>query len=148
MHGELEAAKKEICKALNNLEKNYKPILNIVVGKGNGRLDSHFHWMAYLLNPYYFYKDTTIHFDWDVITSTFKCVAAFYPNDLDAQTFVINTELAMYAKREGNFENDLDAQTFGHPIAIKRCSKNDENDDQNLFFENLCILNLFYILFC
>lgn len=148
MHGELEAAKKEICKALNNLEKNYKPILNIVVGKGNGRLDSHFHWMAYLLNSYYFYKDTTIHFDWDVITSTFKCVAAFYPNDLDAQTFVINTEIAMYAKREGNFENDLDAQTFGHPIAIKRCSKNDENDDQNLFFENLCILNLFYILFC
>ncbi|CAF2076426.1 unnamed protein product [Brassica oleracea var. botrytis] len=51
--------------------------------------------MAYLLNPYYFYKDTTIHFDWDVITSTFKCVAAFYPNDLDAQTFVINTELAI-----------------------------------------------------
>nr|VDC70879.1 unnamed protein product [Brassica rapa] len=55
--------------------------------------------MAYLLNPYYFYKDMSIQFHWDVITATFKCVDAFYPNDLDAQTFVINTELVMYAKK-------------------------------------------------
>ncbi|KAL0804987.1 hypothetical protein Bca101_097478 [Brassica carinata] len=51
--------------------------------------------MAYLLNPYYFYKDMSIQFDQDVITATFKCVDAFYPNDLDARTFFINTELAM-----------------------------------------------------
>ncbi|WZY93041.1 hypothetical protein YC2023_065370 [Brassica napus] len=51
--------------------------------------------MAYILNPYYFYKDMSIQFDWDVITAIFKCVDAFYPNDLDAQTFVINIELAI-----------------------------------------------------
>lgn len=88
--------------------KKYKSILNIVDEKSYGLLDSPLHWMAYLLNPYYFYKDMSIQFDQDVITATFKCVDAFYPNDLDARTFFINTELAMYAKKERN---------FGHPTA-------------------------------
>ncbi|CAL9238775.1 unnamed protein product [Arabidopsis halleri] len=30
LHGELEEAKKEICKALGNHEKNYRPILGII----------------------------------------------------------------------------------------------------------------------
>ncbi|ESQ43577.1 hypothetical protein EUTSA_v10015438mg [Eutrema salsugineum] len=88
LYGELEEAKKEICNALNNLKKNYKPILCIIDQKGNGCLDSPLHWMAYLLNPYYFYKDSTIQFDRDVISATFKCVDAFFPNDLNTQTFV------------------------------------------------------------
>lgn len=120
IHGELEEAKKEIRKALDNLEKNYKPIVDIIEQKSKGRLDSPLHWMAYLLNPYYFYKDSTIQFDRDVISATFKCVDAFYPNCLDTQTFVINTELAKYTKKEGN---------FGHPTATKGCSKNDESND-------------------
>lgn len=120
LHGELEEAKKEIRKALDNLEKNYKPIVDIIEQKSKGRLDSPLHWMAYLLNPYYFYKDSTIQFDRDVISATFKCVDVFYPNCLDTQTFVINTELAKYTKKEGN---------FGHPTATKGCSKNDESYD-------------------
>ncbi|XP_010476554.2 PREDICTED: uncharacterized protein LOC104755784 [Camelina sativa] len=128
LHGELEEAKKEICKVLD-IEKNYKPILDIIGQKSKGRLDSPLHWMGYLLNPYYFYKDSTIQFDRDVISATFKCVDAFYPNDLDTQTFVINTELAKYTKKEGN---------FGHPTAMKGCSKNDENYDPGLLSKNFC----------
>ncbi|XP_010445192.1 PREDICTED: uncharacterized protein LOC104727821 [Camelina sativa] len=120
LHGELKEAKKEICKALGNLEKNYRPVLNIIDQKGKDRLDSPLHWVAYFLNPYYFYKDSSIQFDRDVVTATFKCVDAFFPNDLNTQTFVINTELSMYTRKEGN---------FGHPTAIKGCSKNDENFD-------------------
>ncbi|CAF2057402.1 unnamed protein product [Brassica napus] len=101
--------------------KKYKSILNIVDEKSYGLLDSPLRWMAYLLNPYYFYKDMSIQFDQDVITATFKCVDAFYPNDLDARTFFINTELAMYAKKR---------EILGiQQPAIKGCSKNDENYD-------------------
>ncbi|XP_024011318.1 uncharacterized protein LOC18018938 [Eutrema salsugineum] len=47
LYGELEEAKKEICNALNNLKKNYKPILCIIDQKGNGCLDSPLHWMVH-----------------------------------------------------------------------------------------------------
>ncbi|KAL1203389.1 hypothetical protein V5N11_033171 [Cardamine amara subsp. amara] len=120
VHGEFEEAKKEICKALDNVEQNYRPILSIIELKSKSRLDSPLHLMGYLLNPYYFYKDSSIQFDRDIISAIFKCVDAFYPNDLDTQTIIINTELPKYTKKEGN---------FGHPTAFKACSKNDESYD-------------------
>jgi len=49
---------------------------------------------------YYFYKDSNIQFDRDVITATFKYVDVFFPNDLNTQTYRINTELTKYTKKK------------------------------------------------
>lgn len=72
------------------------------------------------------------------VSAIFKCVDAYYPNDLDTQTFIMNTELAKYTKKERN---------FGYSTAIKALSKNDESYDQGLLFKNFYILNLIYIQF-
>ncbi|CAH1449265.1 unnamed protein product [Lactuca virosa] len=57
VYGEIKKAKKEIIDALGGNKKAYEPIINIISKKMKGRLDSKLHLTAYLLNPYYHYKD-------------------------------------------------------------------------------------------
>ena len=112
VYGELNKAKEEIKEAWNNIESNYRSILEIMDSRIEGRLDTPLHAFAYLLNPYYYYKDASIEYDVNVMDGVFTVVEAFFPNDIDMQSKVINEELASYKSKD---------DTFGRKVAAKAC---------------------------
>ncbi|XP_047320586.1 uncharacterized protein LOC124924617 [Impatiens glandulifera] len=57
LYGKLKEVKEDIKSALNGVEGNYKPLLDIIELKGKGRLDNELHVTAYFLNPFYFAKN-------------------------------------------------------------------------------------------
>ncbi|XP_052207042.1 uncharacterized protein LOC127811330 [Diospyros lotus] len=116
--GEIKQAKEDIKEALNNLEKNYKPIMEIIEARVKDRLDSPLHFAAYLLNPYYFFKDMDIQLDNEVMDGLFNCVEMFYHYDGELQGHVINVELPKYTRKDG---------AFGKSWATQGCAKNDDN---------------------
>ncbi|XP_052193854.1 uncharacterized protein LOC127802188, partial [Diospyros lotus] len=116
--GEIKQAKEDIKEVLNNLEKNYKPIMEIIEARVKDRLDSPLHFAAYLLNPYYFFKDMDIQLDNEVMDGLFNCVEMFYHYDGELQGHVINVELPKYTRKDG---------AFGKSWATQGCAKNDDN---------------------
>lgn len=124
LHGELLQAKKDIRAGLNNIERNIQPLMNIIDQRIEGRLDSPLHMTGYLLNPYYLYKDQTIPLHNNVLTSFFKCVNAFIPDDISKQSNVINSEINKYKNKEDN---------FGTPWAIKGCEEIKDDYDPGMF---------------
>ena len=120
LYGELLQTKLEIKEALNNVEQHYLPIFAIIDEKSKDRLDTPLHLTAYLLNPYYFYKDLSIFGD-EVVSTGFTTFAEMYfPNNLDMQDIIVNIEFTKYSRKEGS---------FGKPLAAKGCLKNDDNYD-------------------
>ncbi|KAG5536227.1 hypothetical protein RHGRI_023868 [Rhododendron griersonianum] len=99
VYGELQKAKQDIIEACKSKEAQYKPILDIIDTKSQGQLDSPLHLTAYLLNPFYFYKDQNIQNDSSIMEAVVECVERFYPEDVDAQDYVINKELLMYKNK-------------------------------------------------
>ncbi|XP_057463951.1 uncharacterized protein LOC130753827 [Actinidia eriantha] len=118
LYGELKQAKEEIKVAYKNVEANYCPILDIIDAKAQDRLDSPLHLAAYLLNPYYFFKDQSIEDDPMVMDAFITCVKMFFPNDFQLQNLVSNVELLKYKERVGS---------FGKDVAIAGCEHNDDN---------------------
>jgi hypothetical protein len=96
VYGELLQAKEEIKEAFKHQEANYRPILDIIDAKARDRLDSPLHVAAYLLNPYYFFKDQSIQYDPLVMEEIFTCVEKFFPEDIGMQNLVTNVELLKY----------------------------------------------------
>ncbi|KAF7135096.1 hypothetical protein RHSIM_Rhsim08G0134200 [Rhododendron simsii] len=82
VYGELQKVKQEIIEACKSKEAQYKPILDIIDTKSQGWLDSPLHLTAYLLNPFYFYKDQTIQNDSSIMEAIVECVERFYPEDI------------------------------------------------------------------
>ncbi|XP_038692977.1 uncharacterized protein LOC119990910 isoform X2 [Tripterygium wilfordii] len=105
LYGELQAAIREIKEDVcSGLEKNYKPILDIIDSKSKGRLDSSLHLVGYLLNPYYFAKNrVNIGDDATIMEAFLDCVEKFFPDDLTTQGIVSDDELIKYKKLEGMF---------------------------------------------
>ncbi|XP_052177733.1 uncharacterized protein LOC127791758 [Diospyros lotus] len=103
LYGELKHAKEAIMQALNNIEKNYQPIIEIIEARVKDRLDSPLHFAAYLLNPYYFFKDMSIKLDHEVMDGFFNCVEMFYDTNGELQGHVVNIELPKYTHKEGTF---------------------------------------------
>ncbi|KAF7142982.1 hypothetical protein RHSIM_Rhsim05G0095700 [Rhododendron simsii] len=120
VYGELQKAKQEIIEACKSKDALYKPILDIIDTKSQGRVDSPLHLTAYLLNPFYFYKDQTIQNDSSIMEAVVECVERFYLEDVDAQDYVINKELLMYKNKVG---------MFGKIVAAKGCEANNDNYD-------------------
>ncbi|KAG5522682.1 hypothetical protein RHGRI_034729 [Rhododendron griersonianum] len=120
VYGELQKAKQEIIEACMSKEAQYKPILDIIDTKSQGRLDSPLHLTAYLLNPFYFYKDQTIQNDSSIMEAVVECVERFYPEDVDAHDYIINKELLMYKNKVG---------MFGKIVAARGCEANNDNYD-------------------
>ena len=118
VYGELKKAKEEINEALNNIESNYRPILEIMDSRIEGRLDTPLHAFAYLLNPYYYYKDASIEYDVNVMDGVFTVVEAFFPNDIDMQSKVINEELASYKSKDDAFGREVATKACGVPIDV------------------------------
>ncbi|CAH1432852.1 unnamed protein product [Lactuca virosa] len=83
IYGEIKVAKEEIMKALGGQEKAYKPIIDIIINKMKGRLDSKLHLTAYLLNPYYHYKDSQLQHDLDVMDAVLELFDTLLFGDLE-----------------------------------------------------------------
>ncbi|GAB2272956.1 hypothetical protein Dimus_039001 [Dionaea muscipula] len=127
VYGELKQAKEDIKVAFKHNETNYRPILDIIHLKAKGRLDSPLHLTAYMLNPFYYYKDYTLQSEdaQVVMDGVIECVEHFLPDDVEAQDSVINIELLKYKNREG---------AFGKALAKKGCERNDDNYDPGKLF--------------
>ncbi|CAH9140124.1 unnamed protein product [Cuscuta epithymum] len=120
IYGKLLEAKNSIKEASNNLERNFQLIFAIIEEKQKDRLDSHLHLTAYLLNPYYFYKDVNIQLDELVMDGFLNCVETFYYGDIEKQSEVVNNEINVYKNKGGH---------FGRALAIKGCQVNDGKFD-------------------
>ncbi|XP_058210432.1 uncharacterized protein LOC131322890 [Rhododendron vialii] len=120
VYGELKKAKEEIKEAYKQVETNYRPILDVIDVKAKGRLDSALHLTAYFLNPFYFFKDSTIQDDPIIMDGVLVCVEAFFPDDINVQDEVINRELLKYKNKDGG---------FGRPLAARGCGTNDDSYD-------------------
>lgn len=103
LYGEIQKAKKEIMEAMNNIENNYNPIIDIIDKKMKDRLDSPLHLTAYFLNPYYSYCDGSIFLDDVVMDGVFTCVETFYHDDDDKQSQLLNVELRIFKEQQGHF---------------------------------------------
>ncbi|GFS33653.1 hypothetical protein Acr_00g0029840 [Actinidia rufa] len=93
---------------------------NIIDAKAKDRLDRPLHLAAYLLNPYYFFKDQSIEDDPMVMDAFITCVEMFFPDDFQLQHLVSNVELLKYKGKVG---------LFGRALAMVGCACNDDNYD-------------------
>ena len=83
------------------------------------------HIAAYFLNPFYFYKDSTIKSDFEVMEGFIACVETFYHGDLEKQDRVVNHELSLYKNKIGS---------FGRTLAFKGCENKDSEFDPGLCY--------------
>lgn len=114
VYGELMRAKEEVKSTLSNIVKNYQPIINIIDAKMKDRLDSPLHLTAYLLNPFYHYKDPLLHLDHDVAVGVIDCLDVLFPGNLVIQNQIMNDELPKYKNKEN---------LFGREVAVAACTK-------------------------
>ncbi|CAN0918425.1 hypothetical protein LINGRAHAP2_LOCUS30877 [Linum grandiflorum] len=113
VYGELLKAKKEMKVAFKNEELRYKEVIAIVDKKMKGRLDAPLQLTAYLLNPHYSYKDSTIFDNSNVTTSLITTVEQFYHGcDEDIHDQVVNIEFTMFQRKQG---------LFGKKVARNAC---------------------------
>lgn len=148
VYGELIKAKDEIKASLNNIAKNYQPIIDIIDAKMKDRLDSSLHLMTYFLNPFYHYRDPLLHLDEKVATGIIDCVDVLFPGNLDMQITLMNVELPKYKNKES---------LFGREVAIVVCTKEtniEKFDPGNIekfaefFIKQVWVTKKSYVIFC
>ncbi|XP_075479611.1 uncharacterized protein LOC142520502 [Primulina tabacum] len=120
LYGEFLRAKEDIKVALNNVESNYQPIIVILESKMKDRLDTSLHTTAFLLNPYLYYKDSSIALYGEIATGIFECMEVLHADEFELQDTIINKEFAKYRDETG---------LFGKALAAKACEKNDDTFD-------------------
>ncbi|KAL5865119.1 hypothetical protein ACOSQ3_002633 [Xanthoceras sorbifolium] len=136
VYRELLQVKEDIKVALNNVDRNYKPIIDIIDARMKGRLDSSLHLAAYFLNPYYCYKDTTIKDKVDVNFAMFECVEAIYGTEnFEMQDTIANIKIRKYKMKE---------VSFGPPLAISVCKNNREAYDLGTIFKVVTVVLYFF----
>lgn len=77
--------------------------MKIIDEKSKGRLDTPLHYAAYLLNLYFYFKDSSISNDTNVMNEFLNCVEIIFPIDEDMQSTIANDELLKYKSKSGNF---------------------------------------------
>ncbi|KAL5757895.1 hypothetical protein ACOSP7_020506 [Xanthoceras sorbifolium] len=128
VYGELLQAKEDIKVAMKNVEKNYRPIFDIIDARIKDRLDNPLHLTAYFLNPYYYYKDSNFQYDDDVNNAIFDCVKVFCGVDnLMLQSKVVNVEIPTYKAKE---------RSFRIPLAVRGCERNDKDYEPAFWWSN------------
>ncbi|XP_073040130.1 uncharacterized protein [Primulina eburnea] len=100
--GALKQAKEDMKKSFKK-EENVIPILKIIDEKSKGRLDSPLHYAVYLLNPFFYFKDSSISNDTNVMNEFLNCVEIIFATDEDMQSTIANDELLKYKSKSGNF---------------------------------------------
>jgi len=103
LYGELIKAKKEIKEAFGNVENNYKDVMAIVDKKMKGRLDSSLHVAAYLLNPYYSYRDAAIFDDSSVVEKFMLCCETYFKGDEEKEYLAVNEDFDKFRTKQGSF---------------------------------------------
>lgn len=114
VYGELLQAKDDIKVAISSYPKNYEYILTIIDAKMKDRLDT-LHLSAFLLNPYYHYKDPNLILDKVVSDGIIDFLDNFLCDDFEMMNTVINVKLPIY-KTKG--------EAFRRAIAAKGCQEN------------------------
>ncbi|PWA96008.1 hypothetical protein CTI12_AA029720 [Artemisia annua] len=109
VYGELIKAKEEIKGVMggNNNKKTYESIVKIIDTKMKGRLDSPLHVMVYLLNPYYFYKDTEIQHVPELSEKVLQFFETILDGDLAMQKQVTLVELPKHKSKMDRFGKEL-----------------------------------------
>ncbi|KAL5854795.1 hypothetical protein ACOSQ4_004597 [Xanthoceras sorbifolium] len=134
--GDKKPAMEDIKVALNNVDRNYKPIIDIIDARMKGRLDSSLHLAAYFLNPYYCYRDTTIQDKVDVNLAMFECVEAICGTEnFEMQDTIANTEIRKYKMKKGSFRL---------PLVISGCKNNREAYAQGTIFKVVVVVLYFF----
>lgn len=123
LYGELKKANEDIKIAFNKVETYCRPIIDIIETISKCRHDSPLHLTAYLLNPYYFFKDQSIKDDVMVSNAVFVFLEKFFHNDFEKQDQVMNIELPKYKGKEGD---------FGRMLAAKGCLENNSSYDPGI----------------
>ncbi|KAK9053556.1 hypothetical protein SSX86_024630 [Deinandra increscens subsp. villosa] len=119
IYGEMQSAIKEIKNVLKNNKKDYQPILDIISTKMKDRLDTKLHLTAYLLNPYYFYNNTELKDDMDLVDAFVDFLSKIY-EDHELQNHILMVELPVYRDK---------LEKFSRELAIKACKVNDDKFD-------------------
>ncbi|CAL9112584.1 unnamed protein product, partial [Musa acuminata var. zebrina] len=88
--------------------EKYKHIFAIIDKRWECQLHHPLHAAGHFLNPEFFYKDSSIKFNVEVVSGLYQCIARLVP-DIEIQDKIIN-ELSLYKKAEG---------LFGNPMAIR-----------------------------
>ncbi|KAH6775608.1 hAT transposon superfamily protein, partial [Perilla frutescens var. hirtella] len=127
VYGELVQAKEDIKIAEHSIPKNYEPIIEVIDARIKDRLDSPLHLTAYVLNPFYHYKNPLLHLEHDVAIGMIECVDILFPGDVDLQDKILNEEFPKYRDKES---------LFGKPVAVKGCSLNDARFDPASWWSN------------
>ncbi|GJT55380.1 hypothetical protein Tco_0990434 [Tanacetum coccineum] len=104
IYGKIKKAKQEIMDALNNNEKAYAPILDIISRKASGRLDTTLHISAYVLNPYYLYNNLEVQKDDDLNDVIVELADTLFREDYNMQNQIT---LRAYAKVVEHFGKHL-----------------------------------------
>jgi len=139
VYGEIVKAKEEIIDALGGNKKAYEPIIKVITKKMEKRLDLNLHLTAYLLNPYYHYKDPQIQHDPDVMDAVLGFFDTLLAGDLEMQKQIVTIELPKYKNK---------SETFGRALAIKAGEVNDADFDPGNALYIICLLyKISYLLF-
>ncbi|KAH6833491.1 hypothetical protein C2S53_019116 [Perilla frutescens var. hirtella] len=127
VYGELVQAKEDIKIAEHSIPKNYEPIIEVIDARIKDRLDSPLYLTAYVLNPFYHYKNPLLHLEHDVAIGMIECVDIMFPGDVDLEDKILNEEFPMYRDRVG---------LFGKSVVVKGCSLNDARFDPASWWSN------------
>ena len=131
VYGEIIKAKQEIIDAIGGNKTLVKDITKIIDKKMHDRLDTKLHVTAYLLNPYYLYKDPQIPNDPDVMKAVLEFFDTILGGDINMQKQILTIELPKYQKK---------ADSFGRELALTTCEVNDATyDPGNAFYLYLFI---------
>ncbi|KAH6767575.1 hypothetical protein C2S52_018558 [Perilla frutescens var. hirtella] len=124
VYGELVQAKEDIKIAEHSIPKNYEPIIEVIDTWIKDRLNSPLYLTAYVLNPFYHYKNPFLHLKHDVAIGMIECVDILFPGDVDLQDKILNEEFPKYRDKES---------LFGKPVVVKGCSLNDARFDPGTY---------------
>ncbi|KAJ1255020.1 hypothetical protein BS78_K297900 [Paspalum vaginatum] len=139
LYGELIKAKKEIKEAFGNVDKNYKDVMAIVDKKMKDRLDSSLHVAAYLLNPYYSYRDAAIFDDSSVVEKFMLCCETFFKGDEDKEYLAVNEDFDKYRTKQVYVQFNARLLSKKEKISNKKSYEvllsNDVAEAQGFFYE-------------
>ncbi|KAG4946995.1 hypothetical protein JHK87_043002 [Glycine soja] len=77
----MDKAKETIIKSFNNNESKYKDVFAIIDKRWNCQLHRPLHAASYFLNPEFFYDNTDLEFDFEVINGLFDCIKKLFAMD-------------------------------------------------------------------
>ncbi|XP_073290495.1 uncharacterized protein [Primulina huaijiensis] len=108
----MDRAKEAIAASFDNKEDKYKDIFAIIDHRWTIQLHRPLHAAGHFLNPEFFYSNSNIENDNEVVTGLYKCIARMCETE-ELQDKIMD-QLPMYKRAEG---------LFGMPMAVRQRNK-------------------------